>query len=272
MAKKVGIYCGHGVSTDGGWDSGCVYTKGGKTYTEAKLMMPITEACIKYLKASGLTVYDDAPKNERNMVKQVVLSNTKKVKLHVAFHCDYSKAPKGTIPLYYSAKGKKLASYMNKYVCKYSGLSTRGICRRTDLYELTATDMPAVIFEVGSIKADLEKMRTKYDAIGKGAAKGICEYLGVKFKEPKKAEPKKTEKKSGIVLHARGYFKYGDKGDSVRTLQKWLNNHGYNCGSVDGKFGDKTLNAVKKFQKKHGLNVDGEFGKKSLAVADKIGA
>ncbi len=88
----------------------------------------------------------------------------------------------------------------------------------------------------------------------------------------KKPAEKTTKKKSGIVLHSRGYFKYGDSGDSVRTLQTWLNNHGYKCGSVDGKFGTKTLEAVKKFQKANKLTVDGEFGKKSLAVADKIGA
>lgn len=266
MAKKVGIYAGHGTMTDGGWDSGCVYTKDGKTYTEAKLMMPIAESCAKYLKASGVTVYDDVPKNERNMVKQVALSNSKGVAVHVAFHCDYSKAPKGTIPLYYSPKGKKLASLMNKWVMKYSGLTTRGVCRRTDLYELTATNMVSVIFEVGSIKADLNTMLKKYDEIGKGAAHGICDYLGVKFKDTKK-----PTKKSGIVMHPRGYFQYGDKGDSVRTLQTWLNKHGYKCGNVDGKFGDKTLSAVKKFQKANGLEVDGKFGKKSLAIADKIG-
>lgn len=264
MAKKVGIYCGHGKSTDGSWDSGCTYTTGGKTYTEANLMMPITESCIKYLKASGVTVYEDVPQNDRNMVKQVVLSNTSKVAVHVAFHCDYSKAPKGTIPLYYSSNGKRLASLMNKYVTKYSGLSTRGICRRTDLYELTATNMPACIFEVGSIKADLNTMRNKADEIGKGAAQGVCEYLGVKFNTPKK--------KSGITLPSRGYFLKGDKSEKVKTLEKWLNKHGYNCGTPDGLYGDKTIAAVKKFQKANKLTADGEFGKKSLAVADKIGA
>lgn len=186
MAKKVGVYCGHGISTDGSWDSGCVYTKNGKTYTEADLMKPITTACVQYLRGSGVKVYEDIPKNDRNMVKQVEKSNKYNVALHVAFHCDYSKAPKGTIPLYYSSSGKKLAKAMNKYVCRYSGLTTRGICKRTDLYELKATNMPACILEVGSIKADLTIMRKKYDEIGKGAAQGICEYLGVKFTGKKK--------------------------------------------------------------------------------------
>lgn len=184
--KKVGIYCGHGKSQDGSWDAGCIYTKNGKKYTEAELMLPITEACVAYLRGSGVKVYDDVPKNNRNMVKQVAKSNENKVACHVSFHCDYSKAPKGTIPLYYSAAGKKLAKLMNTYVCSKSGLTTRGLCKRTDLYELKASDCPAVIFEVGSIRYDLNTMLKKYDAIGKGAAKGICKWLGVKFTGKKK--------------------------------------------------------------------------------------
>ena len=36
---------------------------------------------------------------------------------------------------------------------------------------------------------------------------------------------------------------------------------------IDGIFGDKTKEAVKKFQKKEKLQIDGQFGKKSLAKA-----
>ena len=175
--KPVGVYVGHGKDTAGRFDCGCVY----KTNTEAALMKPITGACVAYLRGSGVEVITDYPENTINMVKQVAKSNTKAARIHVAFHCDYDKAPSGTLPLYVSTKGKKLAKLMNKHVMEEVGICTRGIGYRTDLYELNATDMPAVIFECGSIKKDLMKMKNKADAFGKGAAKGICEYLGVKF-------------------------------------------------------------------------------------------
>ena len=175
--NKVYIAIGHGKSQDGSWDCGCTYKK----YTEAGLMKPITGACVAYLRGSGVKVYTDYPENNVNMVKQVEKSNAKDVDAHVAFHCDYSGAPSGTLPLYTSAKGKKLAALMNKYVTKYVKIKTRGIGKRNDLYELNATNAPAVIFECGSIKADLKIMRKKYDEYGKGAAKGICEFLGVEF-------------------------------------------------------------------------------------------
>lgn len=178
---KLAVFCGHGTSQNGGWDSGCVYKHKGKTYTEAGLMKKVTESCVYYLRQCGIEVITDTPSNYINMFKQVEKSNREKVRLHVAFHCDYSGSPAGTIPLYTSAQGRKLAVAMNKRVLQYSSLKTRGVCKRNDLYELNATHAPSVIFECGSIKRDLVKLVREYDAIGFGAARGICDYLGVKF-------------------------------------------------------------------------------------------
>ena len=61
-------------------------------------------------------------------------------------------------------------------------------------------------------------------------------------------------------------LKRGSSGSQVRTLQTKLNNWGYNCGTVDGIFGSKTLAAVKQFQKNNGLTVDGIVGAKTAAV------
>lgn len=58
--------------------------------------------------------------------------------------------------------------------------------------------------------------------------------------------------------------KYGSRGQEVRTIQTKLKRWGYYTGSVDGIYGSGTLAAVKKFQKKNGLVVDGIAGKKTL--------
>ena len=55
-------------------------------------------------------------------------------------------------------------------------------------------------------------------------------------------------------------IKYGSKGDEVKELQTALNNKGYNL-SVDGVFGSKTQAAVKDYQSKNSLQVDGIVGK-----------
>lgn len=56
-------------------------------------------------------------------------------------------------------------------------------------------------------------------------------------------------------------LKQGMKGDFVKPLQILLNGRGYDCGTVDGSFGPKTLSAVKLFQKAVGITVDGSVGK-----------
>ena len=53
----------------------------------------------------------------------------------------------------------------------------------------------------------------------------------------------------------------GSAGNQVRTLQRLLTAVGCVCGDIDGKFGSRTLIAVKEFQKAKGLAVDGIVGK-----------
>lgn len=69
-------------------------------------------------------------------------------------------------------------------------------------------------------------------------------------------------------------LKKGSTGSDVRELQTKLNSIGYDCGKVDGIFGTKTLAAVKRFQQKYNLAVDGIVGKNTYAklasvLADK---
>lgn len=52
---------------------------------------------------------------------------------------------------------------------------------------------------------------------------------------------------------------YGSTGSAVRELQEALNRHGYHL-DVDGVFGEKTKAAVRSYQKKNGLLLDGIAG------------
>ena len=47
----------------------------------------------------------------------------------------------------------------------------------------------------------------------------------------------------------------------VKPIQKYLNAHGYNCGTVDGIAGTKFDLAVKTYQKANGCIADGELTK-----------
>ncbi len=58
----------------------------------------------------------------------------------------------------------------------------------------------------------------------------------------------------------------GSTGSEVTKIQTKLKNWGYYTGAIDGKYGSATQKAVKAFQKKNGLTVDGIAGSATLAA------
>lgn len=77
---------------------------------------------------------------------------------------------------------------------------------------------------------------------------------------------------TGVIGHvlaitaSAAVLQQGSRGSDVTTLQRKLKNWGYYSGSVDGIFGSQTREAVRYFQRKNGLVVDGIVGKKTLAA------
>lgn len=51
--------------------------------------------------------------------------------------------------------------------------------------------------------------------------------------------------------------------DDIKGIQQALNQLGFNAGDVDGIVGQKTISAIKEFQRMSGIGVDGMFGKDS---------
>lgn len=60
----------------------------------------------------------------------------------------------------------------------------------------------------------------------------------------------------------------GDTGENVKKIQRRLMQYDYMDGTADGVYGEKTRQAVIKFQKKYGLTADGVVGP---ATAAKLG-
>ena len=62
------------------------------------------------------------------------------------------------------------------------------------------------------------------------------------------------------VVPAAAALREGDRGNEVRKVQEKLKQWGYYTGEADGIFGPKTAEAVRSFQRKNGLTVDGIVG------------
>ena len=60
--------------------------------------------------------------------------------------------------------------------------------------------------------------------------------------------------------------KYGTRGEEVKQIQTKLKEQGFYTHKIDGIYGWRTTNAVRKFQEKNGLRVDGVAGSSTLSA------
>lgn len=79
----------------------------------------------------------------------------------------------------------------------------------------------------------------------------------------------RTDNSSAVIIESTPVVsQYGSKGTEVTKIQQRLKNWGYFDGPVTGNYGTLTTEAVKKFQRAHGLSVTGIA---DAATLEKIG-
>ncbi|MBD1903638.1 peptidoglycan-binding domain-containing protein [Coleofasciculus sp. FACHB-125] len=71
---------------------------------------------------------------------------------------------------------------------------------------------------------------------------------------------------------ATAILRNGSQGDEVRILQASLHSARFLSETPDGIFGDRTEKAVRAFQQKYGLSVDGEVGDETWAKLQEVTA
>ena len=149
-------------------------------------------------------------------------------------------------------KSKILANNIISFLDDGTNQRNRGVIT-ANYYTLRATNCPSVIVEAGFMTNLVEAKRMMdpdfQKEVGEECCKGVCKYLGVTYKK-------------GATMNY-SLIKKGNKGDIVNYLQYKLFSRLYNPGTIDGIFGNKTLAAVKQFQKDNNLSVDGIVGPKT---------
>lgn len=66
--------------------------------------------------------------------------------------------------------------------------------------------------------------------------------------------------------HAAVVLEVGSSGSNVTKVQKRLIQYGYLDGTADGRYGEATRDAVRLFQKRNGLTIDGKVGPSTAAA------
>lgn len=178
------------------------------------------------------------------------------------------------------ADSKRLANCVHKYLIQGTKQTNRGV--KSNNFAmcncLAMGTKASILIETAFMTNEYEASLLKTDAFclecAEEAAKGVCEYFGVAYKNGTGTTTTVPSIQNTSTVPSRSYLMKGDKGADVKALQENLNYLGYNCGNADGDFGAKTDNALRKFQKAYKLTVDGKYGvtsKKTLedAVAKK---
>lgn len=131
----------------------------------------------------------------------------------------------------------------------HTGIVTGVSGGRVYTVEGNTSAMSGVIANGGGVAA--KSYALTYSRIG-----GYLRPYYAAMHEEKKEEVKMYDVKLPLL-------KKGSKGEAVKALQALLNMRGFNCGTADGDFGTKTDAALRAFQLKKGLTVDGECGGQS---------
>lgn len=113
-----------------------------------------------------------------------------------------------------------------------------------------------------------------------GKSTGIHLHLGIKrlsggdFIDPEKWMKNEYTAPTDSFFPKRGYFKKGDVSENVGKIATFMYKAfpSYTSEKALGNtYGDNLIKAVKEFQKRTGLKVDGYFGKLTLAELEKYG-
>ena len=97
------------------------------------------------------------------------------------------------------------------------------------------------------------------------------ELKDVSYSPQNAQEPASDTSDEDLVIFDYPTLKKGSKGQYVAVLQQKLILFGYSLPhyGIDGDFGSETENAVKAFQRDHGLTADGIVGKKTWEAFDQ---
>lgn len=225
---------------------------------------------------------DSASTLNESLAARVNNANSYGGDIYVSIHLN-AGGGHGTEVYTHGGKEIKEARDVLNNICSL-GYSNRGI-KEEDLYVINHTKMTAMLIECCFI--DSQDDMNKYNAedianaivkglVGEGSnatvdniqnnnsrSSGFNEWLS-RLQNECNLQGFSNQKVDGLkgedsvngcpVLH------YGAEGNITRLLQEKLQSLGYDCGGLDGKFYDKTSEAVKQFERDNGLSVDEGYG------------
>src|SRR5690625_4423655 len=182
-----------------------------------------------------------------------------------------------------SQKTKQFQNAIHGKIAAHIGIHDRGK-KRANFAVLRQTKMPAVLIEYAFISNvnDEKILINEVNKLAELTCDGVLDAIGGTIK----AKPSKPNKQASIPKETTNKSKkkyplpngvysrraHGNKSlNAVKQIQRALNAANFKCGKVDGYYGAKTEDAVRRFQMVHdAYHVDGVYGKRTKTRLDKV--
>ena len=185
---KICINAGHGAkgvnnSSSNGIDPGAIGPSGYQEYIETKEIAYLVSTKLKFNGIEILVVQDG------DLWDVTEKSNSWTSDYFVSIHCNsFSADSHGveTFSLSSTGKGRVLAEKVHKELVPATNLFDRGL-KTANYHVLRETDCPAILTEIGFISNSTEealmKDSTWDNKVSSAIARGICNFLGIIYKE-----------------------------------------------------------------------------------------
>ena len=184
----------------GGYDPGAIGQLGTK---EKDIVLPISLKVGYLLQYNNIDVLYTRTSDcvpwpsdlKKDLKYRTDIANNTKVNYFISIHTNASEnlSANGTETFIvgFGGEAEKLAKAVQNELINTIKLRNRGI-KKDNLYVLRETNMPAILVELAFISNLIEEKLLQNDEFQEkcaiAIAKGICKYLGVDFKMPKKSK------------------------------------------------------------------------------------
>ena len=235
---------------------------------EAEQCRAIADLCLVALERCG---FEAMTNKTGDMYARVRESNEWGADAHIPIHTNAHNGKVAGFRGFFQKIGNvghKIISAIMAKVAPLTPGTSDGVSAQPDLYEIKATNAPCAYLELGfhDNATEAQYIIDHKEELAEAICKGVCAHFGVEYVSPNKTEIKTETKGENTVNVTLNVLQKGAKGEQVKALQRMLCAMGYSLGAkkpVDGDFGTKTDAAVRAYQKKNGLTVDGIVGEKT---------
>ncbi len=185
MSKKVYIDPGHGGS-----DSGAV---GIDNLLEKDVNLSVAKKLYNLLKKQNIEAKLSREEDKTlSLGQRTTEANNWGADVFVSIHCNaFNGSASGVETFSFSSLSADLAKDIQDSILKTGEYTKNRGIKTARFYVLRHTKMRAALVELGFVdhREDAKILRAKQDELAEAIARGICEYLGVKYTEPKQEKP-----------------------------------------------------------------------------------